>query len=128
MRAQRRILGVIKHSSIGYLYLLLIFGLCNFSIPVNLGILLGGLLVTINFHVLCKSVEKALTPPHNIPMGPALVKHYLSFAMCVVVISLSIIFNWVHPLGLVVGLSVVVLGFFTSTFVEVVRLLFWREK
>jgi len=127
MKDQRRILGVTKHSSIGVLYLLIIFSMFNFSLPVILGMLLGGLVSVLNFQVLCKSVEKALTPPHELQMGPALVKHYISFGISVVIISLSIIFHWVHPLGLVAGVSVIVMGFFIATFVEIMRILFWRK-
>jgi len=122
MRAVRRILNVIKHSSIGFLFLAIIFTVFSTSLSFSSGVLLGGLLVISNFYLMCRSVEKALTPPHRMPMQPALIKHYVNFAIMVGIITAAIICGWVHPLGLIVGLSTIVAGFMTAAFVEAVRI------
>lgn len=122
MHAVRRILNVIKHTSIGLFYLTTIFTIFNASLPFTLGVVLGGLLVTINFHLMCRSVEKALTPPHIMPMQPALVKHFVRFTVSSVIIIAAIISGLVHPLGLIIGLSVIVASFMLAAFVETIRL------
>jgi len=122
MKAVRRILSVIQHSSMGFLFLALIFTVFSTPLSFSLGVVLGGLLVNVNFHLMCRSVREALTPPHRMPMQPALIKHYVSFAVMVAIITAAIICGWVHPLGLIFGLSTVVAGFMTAAFVETVRI------
>lgn len=122
MRQQRRILNFIKHSNIALFYLTTIFSVLTMSFNFTLGVLLGGLLVTVNFKLMCNSVEEALSPPHYTPIGPALVKHYIRFMVSVIIISGLIVLGVVHPLGLIIGLSVVVISFLLAAFRESVRL------
>jgi len=123
MRTERRILDVTKHSSIGFLFLAIIFTVFSTPLSFSLGVLLGGFLAIVNFSLMYKSIRKALTPPYKIEMQPVLTKHYVSFAIMIVVISAAIICKWVHPLGLIFGLSTIVAGFMTAAFVEVLRIL-----
>lgn len=121
MRQQRRILNFIKQSNIALFYLVTIFSVLIMPFNFTLGVVLGGLLVTVNFKLMCRSIEEALTPPHYTPIGPALIKHYLRFMVSVIIISGLIIGGFVHPLGLVIGLSVVVISFLLAAFRESVR-------
>jgi hypothetical protein len=101
-----------------------IAGFLIFSKSVALGILAGGLLVTINFHLLGKTLRKALTPPHLASHNVVLAKYYLRFLISGFIIFLLIAGHVVHPVGLVIGLSVVVFSIILATICELKKLLF----
>ena len=88
------------------------------------GIIAGGLIVTINFHLLSRTLKKALTPPHLASHHSMLAKYYLRFIISGIVIFVLISQHWVNPLGLFIGLSVVVASITLATFIEVKRLIF----
>jgi hypothetical protein len=89
-----------------------------------LGIFSGGLLVTINFHLLAKTLKKALTPPHLASHNLVLIKYYLRFLASGFIIFLLIACHIVHPVGLVIGLSIVVFSIILATACEVTKLIF----
>jgi len=101
-----------------------IAGFVIFSKSVALGIVFGGLLVTINFHLLAKTLKRALTPPHLASHNVVLAKYYLRFLISGFIIFLLIAGHIVHPVGLVIGLSVVVFSIMLATICEVKKLLF----
>ncbi|MDX1707432.1 MAG: ATP synthase subunit I [Desulfobacterales bacterium] len=101
-----------------------IAGFVIFSRDVASGIFFGGLLVTINFHLLAKTLKKALTPPHLASHNVVLAKYYLRFMISGFIIFLLIAGHIVHPVGLVIGLSIVVFSIVLATICEVKRLLF----
>lgn len=101
-----------------------IIGFVIFSKSVALGIVFGGLLVTINFHLLAKTLKRALTPPHLASHNMVLAKYYLRFLISGFIIFLLIASHIVHPVGLVIGLSVVVFSIMLATICEVKKLLF----
>jgi hypothetical protein len=101
-----------------------ITGFVIFSRSVALGILFGGLLVTINFHLLAKTLKKALTPPHLASHNLVLAKYYLRFLASGFIIFLLIAGHIVHPVGLVIGLSIVVFSIIQATQCEVKKLIF----
>lgn len=88
------------------------------------GILFGGLLVTVNFHLLARTLRNALTPPHLTSHNVVLVKYYLRFMVSGFVIFLLIAGHVVNPVGLVLGLSVVVLSIILATLLEIKHLIF----
>ena len=87
------------------------------------GVLFGGLLVTVNFHMLARTLHKALTPPHIESHNAVLAKYYLRFMVSGVVIFALIAGKFVNPIGLVLGLSVVVLSIMLATMSEVKNLI-----
>ena len=101
-----------------------ILGFAFFPLSVAWGILFGGLLVTINFQLLARTLKKALTPPHLATHNVVLVKYYLRFLASGFIIFLLIIGKVVHPVGLVAGLSVVVFSIILAAFCEVKKLIF----
>jgi hypothetical protein len=101
-----------------------ILGFVFFPLSVAWGILFGGLLVTINFQLLAGTLKKALTPPHLASHNLVLAKYYLRFLASGFIIFLLIIGKVAHPLGLVVGLSVVVFSIILATVCEVKKLIF----
>jgi len=88
------------------------------------GIIAGGLIVTINFHLLSRTLKKALTPSHLASHHSVLAKYYIRFIISGIVIFVLISQHWVNPFGLFIGLSVVVASITLATFIEIKRLIF----
>jgi len=101
-----------------------ILGFILLRLDVACGILFGGLLVTINFHLLAKTLKKALTPPHLASHNMILAKYYLRFLVSGFIIFALIAGHIVHPVGLVIGLSLVVFSIILATICEVKKLIF----
>ena len=80
-----------------------------------LGVLVGGLLVVVNFHLLHRflkgTLEKAQIETESKGRTQAFfaAKQFLRFTGMMVVVFLLISYGWVNVLGLVVGLSTVAL-------------------
>lgn len=96
---------------------------------VALGIILGGLIAAGNFHLLKGTLGKMFDPrvvseKGRSVVGNVMVKYYIRFAVSAGIIYLLISNHWVHPLGLLVGLSVVVASVFVATALELKRILF----
>jgi hypothetical protein len=88
------------------------------------GILCGGLLVTANFHLLARTLKSALTPPHLSSHNLVIAKYFLRFAISGFIIFVLIAGHYVNPLGLVIGLSVVVFSIMLATLCEIKKLIF----
>lgn len=87
------------------------------------GITFGGLLVTINFHLLHRTLKKSLNPPYRVTMSIPIIKFYIRFFISGVIIFLLLVLHLVHPIGLVLGLSVVVASIFLATILEAKKML-----
>ena len=124
MDIQQRIINFVTRSNWILFAVTSIAGFAIFSKSVALGIVFGGLIVTINFHLLAKTLKKALTPPHLASYNVVLAKYYLRFLISGFIIFLLIAGRVVHPVGLVCGLSVVVFSIILATICEVNKLLF----
>ena len=88
------------------------------------GILCGGLLVTANFHLLARTLKKALTPPHLTSHNVVIAKYFMRFVASGFIIFILIAGHFVNPLGLVIGLSVVVFSIMLATLCEIKKLIF----
>jgi inner membrane protein involved in colicin E2 resistance len=121
---QQRIINFVTRSNWILFGTASILGFAIFSENVALGILFGGLLVTINFHLLAKTLKKALTPPHLASHNLVLAKYYLRFLVSGFIIFVLIAGRIVHPVGLVIGLSIVVFSIILATLCEVKKLIF----
>ncbi len=88
------------------------------------GVLFGGLLVTVNFHLLARTLKKTLTPPYLSSHNAVLAKYYLRFVASGIIIFILIAGHFVNPLGLIIGLSVVVASIILATLLEVKNLIF----
>jgi hypothetical protein len=88
------------------------------------GIFFGGLLVTINFHMLARTLKKALTPPHLTSHNVVLAKYYLRFFISGIIILGLIALHYVNPIGLILGLSIVVASVMLATVSEIKNLIF----
>jgi hypothetical protein len=92
--------------------------------PFAWGILAGGLIVTINFQLLYRSLKKALTPPHLAKPKVVLGKYYIRFLVSALIIFILISDHYVNPIGLIIGLSVVVTSIFIAIFNEIRKIIF----
>jgi hypothetical protein len=124
LEIQQRIIKFVTRSNWILFSVASLLGFALSSSHVALGILFGGLLVTINFHLLAKTLKKALTPPHLASHNLVLAKYYLRFLVSGFLIFLLIAGRIVHPVGLVVGLSIVVFSIILATVCEVKKLIF----
>jgi len=88
------------------------------------GIIFGGLIVTVNFHLLSRTLKNALTPPHLSSHNVILAKYYIRFIASGFIIFVLISKQLVNPLGLILGLSVVVASITLATMYELTKLIF----
>lgn len=88
------------------------------------GIIFGGLIVTINFHLLSRTLKKSLTPSNLTSHNVILAKYYVRFILSGFIIFILISGHYVHPLGLFIGLSVVVASIMLATLRELKNLFF----
>jgi len=98
-------------------------GLVLAPLTFALGIIFGGLIVTINFHLLARTLKKALTPPYLASHGSILAKYYIRFIASGVIIFVLISGHLVNPLGLFIGLSVVVASIMSATLCELTKII-----
>ena len=106
-----------------------LIGLMIAPVKFTVGIVLGGLIVIINFHLLKNTLKKMFDPNLILERGRSIIinimfKYYIRFAVTAGVIYLLLTQHIVHPLGLVTGLSVVVASMFIATALELTRLFF----
>lgn len=79
------------------------------------GVILGGFLIIANFNILQRTITKAFMADgfFGANKGAIVGKYYLRLAALGLLIYLLIRQGWVHPVGLAVGLSVVVFSIVT---------------
>ncbi len=124
MNDQARILRFVTRSNWILLVATTVAGLALAHVDVALGIAAGGLIVTINFHLLARTLKKSLRPPHLASHHRIIAKYYLRFVASGMVVFVLMAGRCVDPLGLFIGLSVVVASIFTATALEFSKLIF----
>jgi hypothetical protein len=115
---QQRIIQFVTRANWFLLAAASLLGFVNFSPQVGLGIVAGGLVVTLNFYLLGKTLRKALTPPHIASVKGVLFKYYIRFFISAVIIYFLMATPHVDPIGLIVGLSIVVASMMCATLNE----------
>jgi len=124
LNIQRRILTFVTRSNWILCCLATVFGFI-FSPPAfALGIFLGGMLVTVNFHFMARTLRGALAPSRLTSHNVVLAKYYLRFIASGFIIIILIVTGLVHPVGLLIGLSIVVASIFLATVCEIKHLIF----
>lgn len=119
MSIQQRLLTFIVRSNWMLFILAVLTGHFILAPDVTLGIVAGGLIVTINFHLLYRTLKKALTPPHLASPNVVLAKYYLRFTVSGLIILWLISGGYVNPLGLFIGLSIVVASIMLAALFEI---------
>ena len=118
MNIQQRLLNFITKTNWILFLLFSIAGFLLFSKNFAIGIVCGGIIVTVNFHMLAKTLRGALTPPYLASHNTVLAKYYLRFFISGLIIFFLIWKQIVNPIGLIIGLSVVVASIMLATAVE----------
>ena len=123
VQIQQRILTFVTRSN----WLLLIVGTVGgflFAPPAFAwGIVCGGIIVTGNFFLLARTLRKALAPPHVSSHNVIIAKYYLRFLLSGVIIFGLLASHLVNPVGLVLGLSMVVASIILATVNELTILI-----
>ena len=93
------------------------------------GIIVGGLMVIANFHVLQHTIRQGFSADDSRTTKKASViaKYYLRIAAMGILIYFFISQKWVDPVGLTVGLSIVVIGI-VSLGILMIRTTFSKES
>jgi hypothetical protein len=121
---QQRILAFVIRTNWILFVATSVIGFWLFPADFARGILLGGLLVTINFHLLARTLRTALSPPHLSSHHVVIAKYFIRFIVTGFIIFVLIAGHFVHPLGLIIGLSVVVFSIMLATLREFKKLIF----
>jgi len=124
LNIQQRLLSFVTRTNWVLFALTSLGGLLLAPRPFAAGVVCGGLLVTVNFHLLHRTLKKALRPPHLASHHAVLAKYYLRFAASGLILFVLISHRLVDPLGLFIGLSVVVASIMLATARELKRLIF----
>jgi hypothetical protein len=123
MEIQTRLVKFVTHANWILLFAASMLGLI-FSPPAFArGIIFGGLIVTINFHLLYRTLKKVLTPPHLASLNVILSKYYIRFIVSGLIIFVLISKSYVDPIGLFIGLSIVVVSITLATMCEFKKLI-----
>ncbi len=129
MSIQQRLISFVVRSNWYIFVVASLLAFINMPTQFAMGVMLGGLIVTINFHILKSTLKKSLNPVRvsissSSILNMVLVKYYIRFLISGIVIYLLITRNIVDPLGLIAGLSVVVASIMMATMLELTRLIF----
>ncbi len=129
MRDLQKLIDFVTRTNWFLFVVVSLIGLILAPAKVALGITLGGLIVAINFHLLKNTLKNMFRPEVVLErgrsiVGNVLIKYYLRFVISAALILVLIAKNIVHPLGLLVGLSVVVASIFVATAIELKKILF----
>jgi hypothetical protein len=109
----------------GAVFALLLIGSLIWMPPFfSLGVAMGGMIVLINFHLLYRILKKAFIPDRLASPKSVIIKYYVRLLGIGLILYILIAKRLVDPLGLVVGLSVVVLNLTLLGFYEMKKILF----
>lgn len=124
---QKRILTFVNVANWVLFSVLVVGGMLVAGSKIFLGILFGGLIVTVNFHLLARTLKNSLTPPFLKSHNSILAKYYVRFTISGLIIFVLISEHIVHPIGLFIGLSVVVASIMLATVCEITKLFCCKE-
>lgn len=111
----------------GVVFALLLLGSMFLMPPFfTFGVGMGGLIVLANFHLLHRILKKAFNPHHLASPQSVIIKYYLRLLGTGIVLYILIAKKLADPLGLIVGLSVVVINLTLIAFNEM-RKMFFKE-
>ena len=124
MEIQQRLLKFVTHSNWILFSVASIIGLILLPPDFTKGIIFGGLIVTVNFHLLYRTLKKAFRPSRLSSYRVVLAKYYIRFLISGFIIFVLISGHYVDPLGLFIGLSVVVASIMIATMCELTKHIF----
>ncbi len=95
-----------------------------FTFKTGLGVFAGGIIVTANFHLLYNTLKKSLSPTELTSHHIVIFKYYIRLAVSGLALFILVSNNFVNPMGLFAGLSIVVASIFLATANEFKKLIF----
>jgi hypothetical protein len=123
MVIQQRLLKFIARANVIMLALFSGIALIAATGDFAMGVIAGGLIVTINFHLLYRTLKRSFTSPRVASMKMILFKYYVRFTISGLIIFFLVSRHLVDPLGLFIGLSVVVASIILGTIFEAKKLI-----
>ena len=124
MEIQKRILNFVTRANWILFVIASAAGFIIFTTAFAGGIFCGGLIVTTNFHLLARTLRSSLTPPYLSSHNLVIAKYFLRFIASGFIIFILIAGHIVDPIGLVIGLSIVVFSIMLVSVIEVKKLIF----
>jgi hypothetical protein len=124
LEIQKRLLKFVTRANWILFFVASIAGLVLLPPDFARGIIFGGLIVTVNFHLLYRTLKKALRPSRLASHNSILAKYYVRFCISGIIIFVLISGHYVDPLGLIIGLSVVVASIILATMRELTKQIF----
>jgi hypothetical protein len=101
----------------------LIFSPVKFS----LGVLLGGFISILNFYWMARGLRGLFNNPAGNVKGPVMVKYYIRLALTAVVLYFLIANHTVNVIGLLIGLSIVVINILITLIIALAKKKFIEE-
>jgi hypothetical protein len=92
-----------------------------------LGILLGGFISILNFHGMERGLQSLFQRTGGNVKGPILIKYYIRLAITAVVLYFLIAYKTVDVVGLIIGLSVVVINIIIFAITNLTKNNFLKE-
>jgi hypothetical protein len=92
-----------------------------------LGILLGGFISILNFYWMERGLRGIFTNTAGNVNGPVMVKYYIRLALTAVVLYFLIANHTVNVIGLIIGLSVVIINIFITLIIALSKKNFIEE-
>ena len=124
MIIQQRLLKFISRANLIILIMISGVALMAAGRDFAMGVIAGGLIVTVNFHLLYRTLRRSFTPPRVASMKMILLKYYIRFTISGVIIFFLVSRHIVDPLGLFIGLSIVVASIILGTVCEAKKLIY----
>ncbi len=116
-----------KKLSIQNWIILMILSLLSFFFcgsPFTLGIILGGLIIIANFNMLQHTIRSSFSSQGVMKKKKisTIVKIYFRLAILGIIIYMLIVSRWVNPVGLIIGLSVVVISIINFAIASILKI------
>lgn len=119
MPEEERLLKIIVFSNWILLAVLTVGGVLLRTWDFGWGVFAGGLIISINFHFLYRTLKKSLDPLQLSSPGIILGKYYIRFLISALIIFVLISEHYVEPVGLILGLSIIVISLLVGLVYEV---------
>ncbi len=98
-----------------------------FTPPVAVSVLVGGVLANLSFDLLRRDLTRVLSGPLDSAKARFLMKYYVRLALLAALLFVLVKFRVVHPMGLLVGLSSVLLSI-CITVLDAARRMYFTAK
>jgi hypothetical protein len=96
-------------------------------IKFSLGVLLGGFISILNFYWMARGLQVLFKNPAGNGKGPVMVKYYIRLVLTAVVLYFLIANQTVNVIGLVIGLSIVVINILVILMITLAKKNFTEE-